>query len=85
MMRRHVESKGLAFEVIVDPALPDEIITDTRHLQQCLINLVGNAVKFTASGYVRVTVSGADIERNGRVCGLRFRTVVLVFPKTDRT
>ncbi|MHC4855283.1 MAG: ATP-binding protein [Planctomycetota bacterium] len=57
MMRQAAEAKDLTFRVETDDALPDEMVTDAKHLYQCLINLVGNAIKFTDRGHVIVRAS----------------------------
>lgn len=57
MMRQTAEAKGLSFRVETDDTLPDEMVTDAKHLYQCLINLVGNSIKFTDEGHVIVRVS----------------------------
>lgn len=48
--------KGLAFKVVVDPALPRALMGDELRVKQVLLNLVNNAVKFTERGEVRVDV-----------------------------
>jgi len=56
LMKPMAAKRGLEFSVFYSPELPDEIQTDPMRLRQCLINLVGNAIKFTEQGHVKVTV-----------------------------
>jgi len=56
-MQPKSNDKGLDFRVIQQGQLPDSIQTDKLKLQQCLINLIGNAIKFTNAGYVYLIVS----------------------------
>jgi PAS domain S-box-containing protein len=44
--------KGLAFATVISPRLPDPLIADPGRLRQILLNLVGNAVKFSPSGTI---------------------------------
>ena len=48
--------RGLALVAEVDPALPDAVQGDRRKLSQILLNLVGNAIKFSDKGAVTVRV-----------------------------
>lgn len=61
MMRVLAERKGLALNVEIDPALPDGVEMDAARVNQVLINLIGNAIKFTEKGYVSLRVSGCSL------------------------
>jgi signal transduction histidine kinase/ActR/RegA family two-component response regulator len=63
------EDKGIAFEVNVAPEVPASFFSDGPCLQRILINLLGNALKFTERGRVSLTISrpapGTRFERDG--------------------
>src|SRR5258706_6315893 len=50
------ETKNLSFNVDIDPSLPRSFTCDPKRLQQILKNLLSNAFKFTAQGYVSMSV-----------------------------
>jgi signal transduction histidine kinase/CheY-like chemotaxis protein len=55
IFKEETEEKKLEFLIDVDEKLPDELILDETRLRQVLLNLLGNAVKFTEKGYVKLT------------------------------
>lgn len=54
--------KGLGFSIQVDPQVPQLLHGDRKHLQDILINLAGNAVKFTDSGDIVLAVAPSAAE-----------------------
>jgi two-component system sensor histidine kinase/response regulator len=59
------EEKGVALTVSVDPAVPPIVRGDGNRVRQMLINLVGNAIKFTAEGEIGVRV-GLERRSDGK-------------------
>ncbi len=62
LMAVRTEGKDLRLEVEYDGPLPESIQSDPTRLRQILINLTGNAIKFTKSGEVRLVVRLCDAE-----------------------
>ena len=60
------QDKGLAFNVEVDPAIPDELSGDEIRVRQILTNLLNNAVKFTDKGTVDLKLRCRKLEE-GRI------------------
>jgi PAS domain S-box-containing protein len=68
MIRVRADGKGLIFLVEHAADLPAFVEGDGPHLKQVLINLLGNAVKYTEHGSVSLRVSRCNEEPAGEIC-----------------
>lgn len=61
----HMEAslKELSLDYAIDPRVKDELWGDAPHLRQVLLNIVGNAVKFTSRGWIKIKVSPCNAAR----------------------
>ena len=68
-----VAKKDLDFVIDVDDDVPGLLMLDKVRIRQVLFNLIGNAVKFTPSGYIRVVVSILDEDSMQEELNLQIR------------
>ena len=92
LMAPRAQAKGIEIASFVDERLPEQIVGDAARLRQVLLNLAGNAVKFTEQGGVAVIVepdeSGAGIRFSVRDTGIGLKVedqtrVFLDFEQAD--
>ncbi len=69
MMGDQAQKKGLQFNLSYPKALPEFVKGDRHKLQQILINIIGNAIKFTEKGFVLVKIK---VEPSNKPDKLRF-------------
>jgi len=57
-----LQEKGVDFIVDIDKNIPKTIIIDEVRIRQILLNLIGNAVKFTSEGYIKLSAKAIKID-----------------------
>jgi len=66
MFDTRIQQKDLQFTVNIENSIPELLTGDAVRLTQILVNLVNNAIKFTASGAIKINVS-ADYQKEDRI------------------
>ncbi len=70
MFAPEADARSLVLDAVCAPGVPERFVADQARLRQVLVNLVGNAIKFTAAGSVRIEVDllpGDDAPRRLRI------------------
>ncbi|KFB76855.1 hybrid sensor histidine kinase/response regulator [Candidatus Accumulibacter cognatus] len=62
VLMHQVTEKGLTLVESIDPAVPDALIGDPLRIEQILLNLLGNAIKFTSNGRIELRISVLNTE-----------------------
>jgi len=60
MFSHRIAKKGLDLQIVADPSVPESLKGDPYRLNQVLVNLVGNAIKFTDHGWIRIEVTAQE-------------------------
>ena len=67
----NVQNKGLDLMVDLDKDIPKSLLIDEVRLRQVLFNLIGNAVKFTSHGYIKLSVKAYDVDNHNSKLNLQ--------------
>lgn len=73
LFRHQAQAAGLDFSIVIDADVPDLVIGDFRRVQQILVNLLGNAIKFTRQGFVCLTVKVVTLDKQEQRSRLLFQ------------
>ena len=60
IMEFQIEQKNLKLKVVIDSSVPHFLLLDQKRYKQVLFNLLGNAIKFTMKGYIKIMVKFVD-------------------------
>ncbi|MCC6913044.1 MAG: response regulator [Rhodospirillaceae bacterium] len=80
LMSPRADDKGLTLATIIDPACPTALVGDPARVRQMMLNLVGNALKFTEEGSVTVR---ARLAEGAHAEGSRAGRAIIHFEVTD--
>ena len=70
LMKVKAEEKEIFLNLNISPNVPEEVVSDSNRISQILLNLIGNAIKFTDKGSVIVTLN--KIEENEKASIISF-------------
>ena len=73
MLLPQAKEKGLMLNVAIDPMIDYRLIGDPHHLRQVIINLLGNALKYTERGHISIQISLISMDSDK--CRLKFEVI----------
>lgn len=57
ILSHQAQKKGLVLSTSIEGSLPEKIVTDPTRVRQILTNLIGNSIKFTSKGWIKITAA----------------------------
>jgi PAS domain S-box-containing protein len=83
-LETRAREKGLAFVYEIRPDVPDELVGDLARLWQVLVNLAGNAIKFTLQGKVSLLIETERLEADNAVLRFSIKDTSIGIPPDKR-
>jgi signal transduction histidine kinase/DNA-binding response OmpR family regulator len=84
LLRPIASRKGIILDCIISPTLPERLKGDPARLQQIMNNLIGNALKFTETGYVRLDVSSVRDKTGALILRIRVEDTGIGIPEDKK-
>jgi PAS domain S-box-containing protein len=66
------KEKGLILSTTVNPVVPDFLVGDQQRIKQILINLIGNSLKFTETGFIIIDIDAPDYNDSDEHIKIKF-------------
>ncbi len=82
-VQERVDAKNLEFNVEIDPAIPSELYGDDSRIDQIILNLLTNAVKYTPKGSVTLSVKERERKGNMILLGVEVRDTGIGIKEDD--
>ena len=82
LLSKQANDKSLNIHYSINPDIPNELLGDASRIRQVLINLLGNAIKFTIQGHVEISVA-SRLSSSDRVSGNGNELCELIFTVAD--
>lgn len=84
MFNQKINEKNLTLSINIDESLPKSIMIDEIRLRQILLNIVGNAVKFTHKGHIEISVKCLEQINNKINLQIDIKDTGIGIPKTQQ-
>ncbi|MGZ9735962.1 response regulator [Flavobacterium sp. GNP002] len=72
IFKYHADLNKIALILTIGATVPNYVLVDSIRLKQILVNLIGNALKFTKEGFVELNICNTVISENENQCHLKF-------------